>query len=307
MSDSSTRPQRSILDVVDNAAVGLGSRPFLRAPDGTASFEQFQRSVLGWSESLAQVGASDGARVLLVAPAGIRFLALWVATMATGAIPVALNVASKPREIGYAAMDTGASHAIVDEAHRDLAEGIPDGTAVLGVDWRPERGTALAISPSRSGRFASTAGHRHASIVYTSGTSGLPKGVIVSHQAYVWAGEAFCAWLGLERGDHLWTSLPFHHVNAQAYSFMGALCGGHPLTITPRFRASTFWQDAADVGATTTNLVARHAGLCRIVSRCGRGALTSCGVCTRRRRDRRRPRRLRDGQQNLADHRVRPE
>jgi crotonobetaine/carnitine-CoA ligase len=49
--------------------------------------------------------------------------------------------------------------------------------------------------------------------------------------------------------------LPFFHINAQAYSLMTALANGYPLVVSPKFRASTFWRDAAELGVTEVNLI----------------------------------------------------
>ncbi len=75
------------------------------------------------------------------------------------------------------------------------------------------------------------------------------------HLAYVGAGESMRAWLGLGAVERLWCVLPFFHINAQAYSLMTALANGYPLVVSPKFRASTFWRDAAELGVTEVNLI----------------------------------------------------
>ncbi|HEV2644395.1 MAG TPA: AMP-binding protein, partial [Candidatus Elarobacter sp.] len=55
--------------------------------------------------------------------------------------------------------------------------------------------------------------------------------------------------------ERLWCVLPFFHINAQAYSLMTALANGYPLVVSPKFRASTFWRDAAELGVTEVNLI----------------------------------------------------
>ena len=61
-------------------------------------------------------------------------------------------------------------------------------------------------------------------------------------------------WLGLHSADRLLATLPFFHINAQAYSTMGALACGS-LAIVRRFSASRFWEDARALGATQFNAV----------------------------------------------------
>jgi carnitine-CoA ligase len=59
----------------------------------------------------------------------------------------------------------------------------------------------------------------------------------------------------LSEAERLWCVLPFFHINAQAYSLMTALANGYPLVVSPKFRASTFWRDAAELGVTEVNLI----------------------------------------------------
>jgi crotonobetaine/carnitine-CoA ligase len=94
-----------------------------------------------------------------------------------------------------------------------------------------------------------------AAIVYTSGTTSRPKGVQVRHAAYTETGLSFPGWIGLGKDERLWACLPFFHINAQAYSLMTCLMCGHPLAISDRFHATTFWQDARDLETTAVNVI----------------------------------------------------
>jgi crotonobetaine/carnitine-CoA ligase len=76
-----------------------------------------------------------------------------------------------------------------------------------------------------------------------------------THRTYVLTGEAFPWWLDLGTSDRLLCVLPLFHVNAQAYSTMGALgCGGE-LALVPRFSVSRFWDSVRQYGATQVNAV----------------------------------------------------
>src|SRR5262249_20316340 len=80
-----------------------------------------------------------------------------------------------------------------------------------------------------------------ASLMYTSGTTGQPKGVMQAHRSYVIAGESFAMRAGLCADDRILTVLPLFHANAQFYSTMGALVSGATLILLRRFSASQFW------------------------------------------------------------------
>lgn len=226
------------MGLLRRAAETSGSRMFLRAPDGDVSFSGFYERVLRRAGGFKEQGVARHQLVVIRLPAGVRFLEAWFGVIAIGAVPVPIAPNSSQRELEYAVSDAGAQW-LVDRNESSSA--------------RPAR--LLRQIDSESVEVAPATGSEPASIVYTSGTSGMPKGVVIRHQAYVWAGESYPAWLGLNSSDHIWTCLPPHHVNHQAYSVMGALAWNLPLTITDRFSATTFWAEAARLGVTATNLV----------------------------------------------------
>jgi crotonobetaine/carnitine-CoA ligase len=92
-------------------------------------------------------------------------------------------------------------------------------------------------------------------IVYTSGTTGFPKGAMHSQRSFVTGGEAFVQRVYLQDDDRVMVVLPMFHINANFYSVAGALAAGASLVIVPKFSASTFWQVAADTGATEVNII----------------------------------------------------
>lgn len=95
-----------------------------------------------------------------------------------------------------------------------------------------------------------------ATIVYTSGTGGRPKGVMVTHQTYILAGEAFPYWLNLNESDRLYTCLSLAHINAQAYSIMGTVAVGATLIIGSKFHEGlNFWKKIIACEATEINML----------------------------------------------------
>lgn len=92
-------------------------------------------------------------------------------------------------------------------------------------------------------------------IVYTSGTTGFPKGAMHSQRSFVTGGEAFVQRVYLQHDDRVMVVLPMFHINANFYSVAGTLAAGASLVIVPKFSASTFWQVAADSGATEVNII----------------------------------------------------
>jgi crotonobetaine/carnitine-CoA ligase len=92
--------------------------------------------------------------------------------------------------------------------------------------------------------------------MYTSCTTGFPKGVMHSQRNFVLAAEGFVERMHLQPDDRLFVILPLFHMNALFYSLGGALAAGASLLLTPRFSASAFWKTAAEGGATEVNILA---------------------------------------------------
>jgi crotonobetaine/carnitine-CoA ligase len=92
-------------------------------------------------------------------------------------------------------------------------------------------------------------------IVYTSGTTGFPKGAMHSQRNFVTGGEAFVQRMYLQDDDRVMVVLPMFHINAMFYSVAGTLAAGASMIIIPKFSASTFWQTAVDTGATEVNII----------------------------------------------------
>ena len=95
-----------------------------------------------------------------------------------------------------------------------------------------------------------------ANIIYSSGTTGEPKGVMITHRAYTMCGEGFPYWLGLQGNDVLYTCLSLAHINAQAYSFMGAIHLGATMIIGSKFNGGeNFWKKISANNATIINML----------------------------------------------------
>lgn len=196
------------------------------------------RRAAGW---LQRRGTRRGGRVAYPAPARPQTVLLWLGAAWVGAVSVPLDPQLTPRE-----RDEILAHARPDlevEVEGAEAPGPPHGPDVSQADEADGPGPPQARP------------EEPAVLIYTSGTTGRPKGVLQSQRTYALTGEAFPRWLGLQTRDRLLCTLPLFHINAQAYSLMGALSHGLPLYLAPRFSVSRFWEWVVAFGASQVNLI----------------------------------------------------
>ena len=157
----------------------------------------------------------------------------WLGTILAGGIPAAVNPELTAVEMDYLREDLQPAVTLLHEE-----------VDVLDARLIESETPAFAPQPLDT-----------AAIVYTSGTTSRPKGVMVRHAAYTETGASFPGWIGLKPPQRLWACLPLFHINAQAYSLMTSLSHGFAMALTPKFHASTFWRDAQALGVTSVNVV----------------------------------------------------
>ncbi|MCW3066044.1 MAG: ATP-dependent acyl-CoA ligase [Solirubrobacterales bacterium] len=211
---------------------------------------------------LASLGVAKGGRVALMLPNSLEFLDLWFGAALLGAVLVPVNTALKGEGLRYVLEHSEADVAIVDGPLADTVDAALGGGGPThriargrsGGGWT-DAGEILAAGHPPAPRARVRPGDL-ASILYTSGTTGPPKGVRNCHNAYPTAGYEFTQrYARLRVDDVLYTSLPLFHVNAQMLTTIGSLVSGVPMVLAPRFSASGFFDDLRAHGATVFNYI----------------------------------------------------
>ena len=214
------------------------------------------------------MGVRHGDRVCLFLPNGREVPFIWLGLSRIGAITVPINTAYRVEEMAYILNNAGAKalvshHSLMDVA-RQAAGRCPslerllvvsqDGAADDG--WMDFWDILRAASPLDPGVVQGRVSPEDVSmLVYTSGTTGDPKGVMITHEMYVAAGQGFATWTNSSSEDRFFTCLPYYHANAQYYSTMGSLAAGASLVLAERFSASRFWDQVRESRATVVNFI----------------------------------------------------
>src|SRR5688572_264699 len=237
-------------------------RLFIRAADDTWSWAQFERDVNKTAALLTARGIRKGDRVGVMGRNSAGHVIMLFALARLGAIMVPVNPEFGVEEARYVLhhAEVGGVVASADAlaVARAAAEGLQTAPWFLTLDNEAEGVQSLreAISGTPDGDVPHQASAEDTVlIVYTSGTTGFPKGAMHSQRSFVTGGEAFVQRVYLQDDDRVMVVLPLFHINALFYSVAGTLAAGCSMIVVPRFSASSFWQTALDYGATEVNII----------------------------------------------------
>jgi len=237
-------------------------RPFILCEDRTWTWQAFDEEVRRVASLVIGLGIAKGDRVGVMGRNSDGHVLMLFALARVGAIMVPVNPEFGVEEARYVLHHAEVSGVVAGSDALSVARAACAGLArtpwFFSLDAAHDGVPALAdAAKAAAQRELPEAGRADDPflIVYTSGTTGFPKGAMHSQRSFVTAGEAFVQRVRLQDDDRVMIVLPLFHMNALFYSVAGTLAAGCSMVIVPRFSASSFWQTAADTGATEVNII----------------------------------------------------
>ncbi|MGY1715166.1 class I adenylate-forming enzyme family protein [Geodermatophilus sp. SYSU D01106] len=235
-------------------------RPFLvfEDEDGRATtwtYAEFDALVTRTAAGLAARGVGRGDRVLLVLPNCVAFVAVWLACAVLGATFSSSDPRARAPEIAH---QHGRLRPRLVVCGPDQAAQVPAGDATLVVPTGPDGAVGgLAAGGSLDGAPAAPpAAEDDLSVLFTSGTTSAPKGVVVSQGVYAHTGRVMAEAAGLGAESRFLVALPLFHANAQYYCFAAAVAVGASVALVPAFSATRYLAQLERLGATHASLFA---------------------------------------------------
>ncbi|MGE5525599.1 MAG: class I adenylate-forming enzyme family protein [Rhodospirillaceae bacterium] len=242
--------------LVDDAAARYANRPLWESIDDgrTVSFSEFRRLTLQCAHALRAIGVGPGSHVAVMLPNTPAYPITWMALARLGAVMAPVNTRSTSRELEHVLRDSDAAFLVIDESYLAAFEGIErrdalvppshvvvhrSGDATDGGSWR----TRVAAAPARDVDSARIDGDTVMSIQYTSGSSGMPKGCVLTQDYWVLLGK-----VRSQQGPaptRILIDKPLSYMGGM-WRFLVCLCVGATACVARRFSLSELQQRLVD-------------------------------------------------------------
>ena len=249
---------------IDHHASKQPEKTFLITPaaDDVEQAEQLSFSALASrvgdiGAALDRAGIPAGAKVAFLLDNGAWTVQLFLGVMASGRVIVPLNAVAGTRQLEHVLGHSDACVALVSENYRDRLTSLVAATGrdirivnvdpVTGPDWSGLSGDPVSVQPP--------AETDPALLLYTSGSTGLPKGAIISHKAVIAGGKNVVEGHGLSAADRVLCVLPVYHINGAMVTVSAPLVSGGSIVMPARFSARTYWSLVATWQCTWSSIV----------------------------------------------------
>jgi crotonobetaine/carnitine-CoA ligase len=215
--------------------------------DTEVTYEDFLGTANRIANGLLSLGVRKGDRVAILLPNCLEFPYCWLAANMIGAVMVPVNSRLVDREIKHIINHSDAELLITSDHHLPMILGIREDLPLLDKIVNLEDSEAhetisfseLLENPTDL-RPVDIHEEDLAAILYTSGTTGMPKGCMVGHDYYLTLGHIIGKVYQLGSEDRALTAQPFYYMDPQ-WNTMMVMTYNATLVLAERFSTSTFW------------------------------------------------------------------
>jgi acyl-CoA synthetase (AMP-forming)/AMP-acid ligase II len=250
-------PYRNIGELLVEQADRLEDLPFLiyygeETPRKEFSFRDFYEEVCRTANYLQSSGIRRGERIAVVSPNHPDTVMEYFAAFLLGAVVVPVNPGEDDRRIQYVLENSRMKLLFVRDIYVERIARLAGSTGITIVqtgkvfdDRLPHAGREIAKQPVRFTPGEAPGPEDDALIVYTSGTTGNPKGVVLTQQNLLVDAMSIAQWHQLADDQRMMCVLPLHHVNGIVVTLMTPLYAGAGVVLNQKFHSDKFFERAS--------------------------------------------------------------
>ncbi len=250
-----------LTDDLEAAVDKWRERPALTFEGRTLTYGEMDALANRYAHWAEQAGLRRGEVVALLTPNRLEYLPIWFGLSKVGVAVALINNQLTGDALAHCLKVSAASHCLVDAETGPAFEAIRDKLKhamhawTLGEAHGDQHNLAQALKscsnlrPDRARRADMTASET-ALLIFTSGTTGLPKAARVTHMRAQLYMRGFAGATGAGPDDRIYVTLPFYHATGGLCATGAALLNGGSVVIRKHFSAHHFWEEIVSEGCT---------------------------------------------------------
>ncbi|MBN8586326.1 MAG: acyl--CoA ligase [Ignavibacteria bacterium] len=220
------------------------------------TYSQFITKVFKTANFLISKGIKPGDRISTISHNHINTVIQYFAAWCMGVTVVPLNISEEPDRIEYILKSSLTKLAFIKHEYlpkfTEVLKKLSVITVVHSAEAGVDNGDIIIYENEIEGQSSdfvpdkSVNQETESLIVYTSGTTGLPKGVVLTQYNLMADADGISKWHGIEQGTIMMCVLPIHHVNGTVVTIMTPMYAGGTLILNQKFHTDVFFQRLAD-------------------------------------------------------------
>jgi long-chain acyl-CoA synthetase len=247
---------RTFRDAIDAHAAARPDAPCVLAPepDAILTYRDLARSAHALGAYMAQQGIPPGSVVSFMLPNGIAAASVFLGAMYAGYVVSPINLVAQDSQLAYTLAHSGTRIVFAAPEFIDRLQALRprERHDIVLRATDPDR---LDLPDAPATTLAALAEETPAMLMYTSGTTGEPKGVLLRHRNMIHAGRVVAAAQRLDDTDRVLSSLPLYHINGQCIATVAPVVAGGSIVMPYRFSASQWWPLVERYRPTWLNIV----------------------------------------------------
>jgi fatty-acyl-CoA synthase len=258
---------RTLLSLVERHAASRGNNLALIDEERQLTYAGLSAQARYYARWATAQGLGRGDVVCLVMPNCAEYVAIWLGLTHVGCIVALLNTNALGAGLTHSLRTSTPSHIIVGQPLLDRLEAVMDTYPSDAGLWVHVDELKLVRAGRRGpprGRDQTISSEDPALLIFTSGTTGLPKAAYVTHGRILEWSAWFAGMMNAKTDDRLFNCLPMYHSVGGVVAIGAMLYGGGSVVIRQHFSASRFWPDVVGSGCTIFQYIGE---LCRYLVR----------------------------------------